>query len=63
MTKRYMTCCCCGQAAGRWQQHWNRDTGSGICSACVEWQKGRNTSDAEILDYYGKEGVNWGKNQ
>jgi hypothetical protein len=58
--KRNMTCCCCGAGAGRWTQHWNRDTGFGICAPCVDWQKGRGTSEAEIADYYGKEGVNWG---
>ncbi|HEY5957923.1 MAG TPA: hypothetical protein VIV60_15275 [Polyangiaceae bacterium] len=59
--KRLMECCCCGGEAGRWHQHWNRDTGYGVCARCVEWMKGRGTSDAEILDLYGKEGVNWGK--
>jgi hypothetical protein len=56
-----MSCCCCGEYAGRWEQHWNRDTGYGICVSCVDWQRGRGTSETEIADLYGKEGVNWGK--
>jgi hypothetical protein len=61
MKRRHMTCCCCGGDAGKWQQHWNRDTGFGVCFRCVEWVKGRGTTDAEVADLYGKEGVNWGK--
>lgn len=57
---RSMECCCCGGYAGRWNQHWNRDTGYGVCPSCVEWMKAKGTSDAEIADLYGKEGVNWG---
>lgn len=55
-----MTCCCCGECAGKWQQHWNRDTGYGICVKCVEWQRERGTTEAEIYDLYGKPQVNWG---
>jgi hypothetical protein len=61
MRKRHMTCCCCGEDAGRWQQHWNRDDGFGICVKCVNWQKSRGTTEVEIVDLYGKEGVNWGQ--
>jgi hypothetical protein len=60
MAKRNMTCCVCGSNAGRWQQHWNRDTGFGICGKCIDWLCARGTSEAEILDLYGREGVNWG---
>lgn len=59
-TVRRMECCCCGEYAGKWEQHWNQDTHYGICVKCVEWQRGRGTSEAEIADLYGKEGVNWG---
>jgi hypothetical protein len=61
-----MTCCVCGGNAGVWQQHWNRDTGYGCCVKCIEWQRGKirhigqAATEAEILDLYGKEGVNWG---
>lgn len=61
MAKSRKECCCCGGDAGRWEQHWNQDTGYGVCPSCVDWMKGRGTPDAEILDLYGKEGVNWGR--
>jgi len=61
MAIRNLTCCCCGNPAGKWQQHWNRDTGYGICAACVDWQRSRGVTDAEILDLYGKEFINWGR--
>lgn len=60
MTKRRMECCVCGANAGRWQQHWNRDTGYGVCVKCIGWLRGPRCSEAEIADLYGKEGVNWG---
>jgi hypothetical protein len=60
METRHMTCCCCGKSAGKWQQHWNRDTGFGICKRCVDWQQSRGTTDAEVLDLYGRENINWG---
>lgn len=61
MTKtRRMTCCVCGDDAGKWQQHWNRDTGFGICTKCIGWLRERRTSEAEIVDLYGTEGINWG---
>lgn len=59
-TIRHMTCCTCGEDAGRWHQHWNRDNGYGICAPCVGWLKGRGMPDAEIADCYGVEGENWG---
>lgn len=58
--KRNMTCCVCGSDAGKWQQHWNRDTGFGVCARCIEWVRGRGETETEIADLYGKEGVNWG---
>lgn len=61
MTKRSLECCCCGGGAGKWKQHFNRDTGYGVCASCVKWMKERGTSDAEIAENYGKEGVNWGE--
>jgi hypothetical protein len=61
MTTRNMTCCVCGAPAGRWQQHWNRDNGFGICVKCIAWLRSRKTSEAELLDLYGKESVNWGQ--
>lgn len=60
MKKRHMSCCVCGNDAGQWQQHWNRDTGFGVCTYCVTWLRGSGESEAEILSNYGKEGINWG---
>lgn len=60
MTIRRMTCCVCGSDAGRWAQHWNRDTGYGVCVTCVQWVRSKGDTDAEITDLYGREGVNWG---
>ena len=58
--KRYMECCVCGSYAGHWEQHWNRDTGYGVCMKCIGWLKGRGETDAELLELYGVEGVNYG---
>lgn len=62
MTHR-MTCCVCGEDAGRWHQHWNRDTGFGICMKCIGWVRSRSVTEAEIADLYGEEGVNFGSKQ
>ena len=56
---RWLACACCGGPAGRWQQHWNQDTG-GACVPCIDWMRGRGTSEAELTDLYGKQGVSWG---
>jgi hypothetical protein len=64
-TPRHLECCVCGNGAGRWQQHWNRDAGYGICRSCVEWvakPRGEHQpgyTPAEIADLYGIEGVNY----
>ena len=57
---RNLECNCCGSCAGRWQQWWNRDTGYGMCFRCIQWVKSRGMPDDEIVDLYGREGVNWG---
>lgn len=56
-----LTCACCGEAAGAFEQHHDQDTGYGICAACVSWMKGRGTSANEIADLYGSAGVNYEK--
>lgn len=58
MTVHHMTCCVCGNAAGRWEQHWNRDTGWGICPHCVAEEAGRNSPE-DLQALYGKPGVNY----
>jgi hypothetical protein len=54
-----LRCCCCGEDAGRFVQHWNRDTGYGICRPCVEDEIRRGTSAQEIRTLYGIEGRNY----
>lgn len=58
MTARHMTCCVCGADAGHWQQHWNRDTGYGICAPCAATQAGREKPE-EMTRLYGQPGVNF----
>jgi hypothetical protein len=63
---RRLTCCCCGESAGEWLQHWNRDEGFGVCHPCVTRIRERMTgpgymSEDAIRSCYGIEGVNWGK--
>ena len=55
-----LTCCCCGSDAGRWKQHWNRDTGYGICASCVAEEMTRCTTE-QIESYYGNAGINFAK--
>lgn len=52
------TCCVCGDGT-KGAQHWNRDTGYGICPKCIAWLRSKGTSEAELLDLYGVEGVNY----
>lgn len=54
----YLDCCVCGGGAGRFQQHWNRDTGYGICVKCAAEQMGRETPE-NMEQLYGKPGVNY----
>lgn len=57
MNKR-LRCCICGADAGRWQQHWNRDDGFGICRPCVEIEA-KCELPVVILELYGARGVNF----
>lgn len=66
--KRHLTCCCCGEYAGYYSQHWNRDTGFGICRGCFDKQAGRYKegslanacySPDEMRSAYGIEGINF----
>lgn len=56
MTVRRLTCCCCGNDAGRWEQWWNRDTGYGLCAPCGAWIGAKETPE-EMNRLYGLEGV------
>lgn len=54
----HLTCCICGEEAGKFEQHWNRDTGWGVCPRCVSEQAVKESPD-EIQFNYGKVGVNY----
>lgn len=53
-----MNFCHCGADAGKFQQHWNRDTGWGVCKSCVNIAK-RSSTPEEIKSMYGTAGVNY----
>lgn len=59
MTKKVpLECCVCGQDAGMFHQHHNRDTGYGICKSCITTEVKRNTPKS-IKECYGIAGVNY----
>jgi hypothetical protein len=59
-TVRLLYCNCCGERAGRFAQHWNQDTGYGICHPCiVKMYRGRGETEETIRSYFGVEGVNF----
>lgn len=55
---RQLQCACCGGDAGRWRQHWNQDTGYGICARCRDWVQRDGMDPAEFRQTYGKPGLN-----
>ena len=58
--KRQLQCAVCGSDAGRWHQHWNRDTGFGICRLCTDWILHQRRMDpTEFRRTYGVAGVNY----
>lgn len=57
--RRLLVCCVCGESAGRYHQHWNRDTGFGICRSCVEWQEKRGETAESMRSMYGEPGINY----
>ena len=57
---RNLYCSCCSEHAGRFAQHWNQDTGYGICRPCVlRHYLGKSHTIADIEQGFGKEGVSW----
>ena len=50
-----LTCGCCGEAA-LGKQHWNHDTGYGLCAKCVPFVSRFGTDE---LFGYGTPGVNY----
>jgi len=59
MSVRRLECAVCGGDAGRYEQHWNRDTGYGLCRGCAEWLIARGTPPEEMADLYGRPGENY----
>lgn len=58
--RRYLRCNCCGGEAGRFVQHWNQDTGWGICRDCLErYYIGKGHDAGGVLSIFGVEGVNY----
>jgi hypothetical protein len=61
MTKRHMTCTCCGGDAGRFEQRWNQDNGFSVCAECLDWITTReNLCKADSLSRYGRPQINHG---
>lgn len=53
-----LICGCCGESA-LGKQHWNHDTGFGLCAHCVYHFLERGERCADELKGYGNPGVNW----
>lgn len=55
-----LTCCVCGDSAGKFKQHPNRDTGYGVCLKCVLWlTETRHVGPEEMKRNYGTAGINY----
>jgi hypothetical protein len=54
---RDLECCCCGERT-RGRQWWNRDTGYGLCIACIEYCATRMPAE-EFDRCYGVRGVHY----
>ncbi len=57
--KQAKTCSVCGSDAGKWEQHWNRDKGYGLCRSCADWHGRIGTPPAEAYRLYGLPGENY----
>lgn len=56
---RGLYCAVCGELTRGRQWH-NRDTGYGVCVACVEWVRSCQVCEEDIRTYYGDKGVHYG---
>lgn len=55
---RLLTCCCCGESTlGR--QWGNRDIGYGLCEPCATWLPAHDTTDEDMRELYGIQGVHY----
>ena len=48
----------CGEDAGRWENHWNRDRGYGICPRCAAEERVL-LNEGAMEHAYGSPGVNY----
>lgn len=55
---RDLECCCCGEAT-RGRQWWNRDTGYGVCTACIAYIRSLGETEEQIKQNYGEQGIHW----
>lgn len=63
---RTLRCCCCDERTRGRQWH-NRDTGHGVCAACVKYMRDAHALDSRrgedehsVCRLFGIEGVHWG---
>lgn len=57
---RHLECCCCGSFAGYCEQHWNRDTGYGLCEGCIDYCA-RGETPESFERTYGTPGVHYAR--
>lgn len=57
--KPRLVCSVCGDAAGRFQQWWNQDTGWGVCRSCADWLETKGYAEDEMQFLYGKPGIHY----
>lgn len=55
---KILKCGCCGERAPG-KQHWNQDTGFGLCPRCVPYILNNPRAGVEELRAYGTPGVNY----
>ncbi len=56
---KILICGCCGERAPALKQHWNQDTGYGLCPRCVPFILNNPRAGLEELKGYGTPGYNF----
>lgn len=56
---RILICGCCGERAPAVKQHWNQDSGFGLCPRCVPFILDNPRAGQDELKGYGKPGTNF----
>lgn len=54
----HLDCAVCAQYAGKWHQHFNRDTGHGLCAKCRD-DLSKTETPEHMRMRYGVAGVNY----